>query len=141
MTVEVSNDLDYFRSVMLRPGILRAIRAGLDAPMDVEAALRQPCNLFYLVREGEDRRGFIVFQRCGKTALIHTCLLTLGSRTLAAMRGAIQDMGARGFRKIVAVFPRTYRAATRAVERLGFCDEAVPVGAPDNFRVMTLNLS
>ena len=120
MTVHRSNDIAYFRSVLARPGMARAAAGGME-PMDADAALLLPNTEFYEVRDGERRLGFVAFRRLSATVCdIHACLLTVGSRSVAAVRDAIREMAARGTERIVAVIPVANRAAEAVSRKLGF---------------------
>lgn len=120
MTVAVSNDRAYFRSVLERPGIRRAAAGGLPE-IEMEAALNDPRVLFVEVQDKGERLGFVAFRRIDPAvAEVHSALLTLGSRTLSALKSAFQLVAADGVKLFVAIIPLQAKAVILAAHRLGF---------------------
>lgn len=116
--------------------MLRAACGGDVSDVSLEDALAQPNAIFYDVRDGDYRLGFIVFLLRGLgVAELHTCLLTLGQRTREAVRLAISDMVRAGTRLLLAIYPAVNRAARKLVEDLGFREAAeLAQFYPEDFR-------
>lgn len=102
--------------------MLAAACGGMDG-LSAEEALAEPNNVYFEARDGETRLGFVAFRPFwGDVAEVHTCLLTLGSRSVFALGEAIRQMFSRGYRRILAIFPKSNRGAERVTSALCFQD-------------------
>lgn len=138
-----SKDYDYFRSVLERPGMRRAAEGGGGGRrvLSISEALADKDNFYFEVKEGDNRLGFLAFRPIGADAPedveIHSCLFTVGSRTVLAVRSAIMQCAAVGFRNFWAIFPSINRGARRVTDAIGF-DKLSRDSAPIQVRLLAI---
>jgi len=118
ITLARSEDTAYFLSVLNRPGIWKAVSAGLN--VDPEAIFYSGKELIcYEARDGQERRGFIIFEKVSSGVwCIHNVLLTIGLRSIRAIALALkQIVKDTGCHTVVTYVPPDNKAALKMAQR------------------------
>lgn len=135
-----STDTEYFLSVLRRPGIWKAVSCGMPGkPEDIFSSDAE--LICYVAQEGEERRGFMVFQRLTQGAwIIHNVLLTIGLRSIRVIAMALKQIAKdTGCHTIISYVPPGNKAALAMVQRFAVESEEIRpfLKVPDNFRIFT----
>lgn len=138
-----SHNVSLILSFMKGNGIVRRLLGGYpDSGVDVAVTVNESKDVFLVAYDGEKPVGFISFRpEADRVFSIHLCLKTVGLKTRIAMRKALDFAKDRLFAsRILAHYPRSYRAVTKLLDEFGFQEEPdwmlTPV--PYCFRSLTL---
>lgn len=116
-----TNDLQYVKSVLSRPGMKRLCMGGLEGMVDIDKEVEEPGHLFLEVRKDGERKGFIVLTQLGPSeAEIHLALQTRGLDTIDAVRKALAKALSLGFKAIHAIYPYQRTSVNNLALKTGF---------------------
>lgn len=119
MTITETQDLDYIKGVISTPGMAKLCSSEVaDKPLDEVLAMN---HVFYAVADGDDKLGFISFNIIHDgVAEIHVALRTMGSKTVEAIRQAIDAIKSHGVKFIFAVYPTGRKSVDSLCDVFGF---------------------
>jgi len=124
LDIRPTRDVDAMMAVINRPGIWRHITGGVDKPADPLAVLNDPRNRFFLASDYGTNLGFTAYLYIEPGIYsIHNCLLTIGSRSIQAIKESLRLMALDGANLIVSAYPESNRAAKMMAEKIGFSDD------------------
>ncbi len=124
LTVKPTRDLDLMMDTLRKPSVWRGASGDSEVISDVKQILSEPNSHYFAVQDEGRNLGFTAYIYVQKGVYaIHNCLLTFGSRTVAAIKDSLKQMKAMGADIIISAYPETNRAAKAKAAVLGFKDD------------------
>ena len=130
MEITQTKDTEYVKSVLSGQGMQRLCLGGCQKEMDIMAAVENPANVYFEIKDEGERRGFISLTSVGSgKAIIHLALQTRKYKTLHSVLEVLKQASSFGFKEIIAFYPETRRSVRRIADLIGFktVKEHVPV--------------